>query len=342
MSFFSRLFSRTPSDLLARGDKYMETDSFFDARTCYEDGLQLCSGEDVDGSQRVLFSGRIDEANRKLAERNLYEAGCAWSRGDADKAIDHLELVKTLTYDSIIREKADALLLEYSRSNDVLPLDRQPHVSSCASCAGSPGSDSTEGVSPDDSLAPLEYYELLIQQLPNDQYQRYAVLGENFAYAYNAASRDFHHEALSGFENCIGTLPQDIYQYETGKVLHRLGKDGEAEQHLRMAVQLNRGNSLAWMSLALVLRENLRFQDALTTIEMMVEEHIQPEHALLLRADIFEATGDHEGAVNQYVELLHTPYARAAAEKLHGLLLECGRQNDAAVIFKKYLTTSCH
>ncbi len=342
MGFFSRLFSKTPADLLARGDKYMESDSFFDARTCYEDGLQLCSGEDVDGSLRVMFSGRIDEANRKLAERNLHEAGCVWLRGDVDKAIDHLELVKTLTYDAILREKADTLLLEYSRSNDVSPPGRQPSVSSCASCAGSSHSDSTESVSPDDSLPSLEYYELLIQQLPDGQYQRYAVLGESFACAYNAASRDLHHEALSGFESCIGTLPPDIYQYETGKVLHRLGNDDEAEQHLCTAVQLNRGNSLAWMSLALLQREGLRFQDALTTIETMVAEHIQPEQALLLRADIFEATGDHEGAVNQYVELLHTPYARAVAEKLHGLLLECGRQNDAAVIFKKYLTKSCH
>jgi len=46
--------------------------------------------------------------------------------------------------------------------------------------------------------------------------------------------------------------------------------------------------------------------------------------------------------VNQYVELLQTPYARAAAEKLYGILMEIGRQSDAAVIFKKYLNKSCH
>ena len=74
----------------------------------------------------------------------------------------------------------------------------------------------------------------------------------------------------------------------------------------------------------------------------MVTGQILPEQALLLRAGIFEDCGDHEGAVNQYVELLQTPYARAAAEKLHGVLLEVGRQNDADVIFKKYLNKSCH
>ena len=111
---------------------------------------------------------------------------------------------------------------------------------------------------------------------------------------------------------------------------------------LRMAIQLNGANSLAWIALALVLRESNRFQDTLETIESMVAGQIMPEQALLLRADIYEATGDHEGAVNQYVELLQTPYARAAAEKLYGILLEIGRQSDAATIFKKYLNKSCH
>ena len=69
MNFISRLFSKSPPELLAKGDKYMEADSFFDARTCYEDGLLLCSCEDSSGDLKTLFSERIDTANRKLAER---------------------------------------------------------------------------------------------------------------------------------------------------------------------------------------------------------------------------------------------------------------------------------
>lgn len=318
----------------------MASDSFFDARTCYEDGLRLCSGDDGGSDLKPVFSERIDTANRKLAERNLHEAESAYSRGDSGKAIDHLELVKTLTNDPALREKAEKLRLNFSQPERA-PVE-QIATSSCASCAGSSSSECSDSEHPDDSLPLSEYYELLIQQLPADQYQRYTGLGEDFAHAYIAASRDHHHEALGGFEKCFDTLPHDIYWYEKGKVLHRLGNDREAEQHLRKAVQLNGTNSLAWFSLALVLRENNRFQDALDTIETMVAENIMPEQALLLRAGICEATGDHEGAVNQYVELLHTPYARTAAENLYVILMEIGRQSDAAVIFKKYLNKSCH
>jgi len=340
VNFISRLFSKSPSDLLAKGDRYLESDSFFDARACYEDGLRLCSGEDSGGDLKPLLLERIDTANRGLAERNLYEAEYAHARGDVDKAIDHLELVKTLTNDRAIREKAEMLLLNYAQPES--DHREQASISSCASCAGSSGSECSDSTGSDDSLSPLEYYELLIQQLPVEQYQRYAELGEDFAHAYIAASRDEHHDALSGFELCFDTLPHDIYWYEKGKVQHRLGYDDEAELHLRKAIQLNGTNSLAWIALALVLRESNRFQDALVILESMVAEQIMPEQALLLRADICETTGDHEGAVNQYVELLQTPYARAAAEKLYGILMEIGRQSDAAVIFKKYLNKSCH
>lgn len=318
----------------------MESDCFFDARTCYEDGIRLCSADDAGSDLKALFSERIDAANRKLAGRNIHEAESAYSRGDAAKALDHLELVKTLTYDQALREKAEKLTLEFSQP-DAAPGEQIP-ASSCTTCAGSSCSDSAENVSSDDSLPQLEYYELLIQQLPAEEYQRYAALGEDFACAYIAASRDLHHEALSGFENCSDVLPQDVYQYEKGKVLHRLGNDREAELHFRTAIQLNGANSLAWLALALVLSESHRFQDALETVEAMVAGHILVDQALLLRAELFEATGDHEGAVNQYVDLLQTPYARSAAEKLYGLLLECGRQNDAAVILKKYLNKTCH
>lgn len=337
MNFISKWFSKSPPDLLAKGDKCMESESFFDARTYYEDGLQRSAG----GELEPVLRERIATANLRLAERNLFEAEFAHSRGDFTKAIDHLELAKSLTSDPVVREKADLLLRDYAESDtpDEKPLAA---ASSCNSCSSSSGCAPSESDNTDHSLSLLEYYELLIQQLPAEQCQRYAGLGEGFAFAFIAASQDEHQEALAALEKCVDTVPRDIYCYEKGKLLHRLGNDREAEQQLRSAIQLNGSNALAWLNLALMLREGNRFEDSITVIEAMVSEQILPGEALMLRADIFEATGDHESAVNQYVELLQTPYARAAAEKLYGILLEIGRPTDAAVIFKKYLNKSCH
>ena len=336
MNFISKWFSKSPSDLLAKGDRCLESDSFFDARTYYEDGLHLSAG----GELESVFVERIATANLRLAERNLYEAEFAHSHGDFAKAIDHLELAKTLTHDPVIREKADLLLHNYAENDS--PQEKLLAASSCNSCSTSSGCAPSDSDNSGHSLSISEYYELLIQQLPADQCQRYADLGEDFAHAFIAASHDDHQEALSALEKCIDLIPRDIYSYEKGKLLHRLGNDREAEQLLRTAIQLNGSNSLAWLNLALVLREGNRFQDAITVIEAMVSGELMAGEALLMRADIFEATGDHESAVNQYVALLQTPYARSAAEKLYGILQEIGRHNDAAAIFKKYLNKSCH
>lgn len=337
MNFISKLFSKSPSDLLAKGDKCLESDSFFDARTYYEDGLQRSVGNELE----AVFRERIATANLRLAERNLFEAEFAHSHGDVAKATDHLELAKTLTSDRAIREKADLLLRAYAEKDDHVEAPIAA-ASSCNSCSSSSGCAPSESDNSDHSLPLLEYYELLIQQLPVEQCQRYAGLGEDFAHAFIAASQDQHQEALAALERCSESVPRDIYCYEKGKLLHRLGNDREAEQQLRLAIQLNGDNALAWLNLALVLRESNRFQDAVTVIETMVSQQIMPGEALLMRADICEATGDHESAVNQYVELLQTPYARPAAEKLYGILHELGRPDDAAVIFKKYLNKSCH
>jgi tetratricopeptide (TPR) repeat protein len=335
VSFISRWFSKSPEDLLTKGDNCLELGSFFDARQYYEDGLQRCAGGDLE----AVFIERIAAANFRLAQRNLFEAEFAYSHGDLAKATDHLELAKTLTSDPEIRDKANLLLQKYGEMES---RHEEPQAaSSCNSCSSS-GGDPSDADNSDYSMPLPEYYELLIQQLPTEQRQRYAGLGDDFALAFIAASQDEHQEALAALERCISSIPRDIYCYEKGKLLHRLGNDREAEQQLREAIQLNGSNELAWLNLALVLREGNRFQDAMTVIETMISGQIMSGEALLMRADIFEVTGDHESAVNQYVELLQTAFARPAAEKLYVILQELGRPNDAAVIFKKYLNKSCH
>lgn len=340
MSLFSKLFSKSPEDLLAKGDRYLQTESYFDARTCYEDGLQRC-GSDGSGLQlKSVFQERIITANGKLAELNLQEAGFSISRGDFDKAVDHLELVKTLTYDAALREKAEQMLAE-CRTQDNEPAE-PAKASACGSCSSAKASDCAEAPQYDESLPPMVYYDLLIRQLPPEQYQRYSQLGEDFAYAYVAASLDKHEEALTRLEQSAETVSQDIYCCEVGKILHRIGKDQEAEQYLRQGLQTNRTNTLIWYNLALLLVDSGRLGECLQLLDTMIAEEMMPEQAMLMRAEILEASGDFDGAISQYTTLLSTPLSRTAAEKMHGILIHVGRHNDAAVIFKKYMGKCCH
>ena len=340
MSFLSKLFSKSPADLLAKGDRLLDSERFFDARTCYEDGLLRCSDDESQAGLKKELNGRIEKANFKLAELNLAEAEFAFSRGDSIKAIDHIELVKTLSYDVCLLEKAEKLLKEQSDSES--PPAELTLSSSCNSCSQTQADGHAGGQHSDDSLHPLEYFELLIRQLPDDLYQRYSVLGEDFAYAYVAACQDNHAEALSLFENWSAGSNLDIYCCERGKVLHRLGCDIEAEQHLRKAIELNARNSLAWLNLALLLIDGDRFEEAISVLDVMISDDMMAEQAMLMRGEILEATGSLDAAIHQYSRLLKTQYARSAAEKLHGVLIRAGRHSDAAQVFKQFLGNCCH
>lgn len=343
MKILSRLFSKSPSDYLAKGDRYFDSDAFFDARSCYEDGLQRCANDDSAAALAKTFQEKIITANNRLAELNLREAEFALSHGAPDKAVDYLELVKTLTYDADIREKAE-IMLQACRSEEDIPAEpaNESKASACGSCSHTSGADCAETPYYDESLPPMEYYDLLIRQLPEEQYHRYAELGEDFAYAYVAASLDRHEEALTRLTQTTGTVSQDIYYCETGKILHRIGKDLEAEQCLRKALDINRRNTLTWYNLALLLIDSSRLEECMQLLDTMIAEEIMPEQAMLMRAELLEATGDLEGAINQYTPLLSTPLARSAAEKMHGVLILSGRHNDAAIIFKKYVGKCCH
>jgi hypothetical protein len=61
-----------------------------------------------------------------------------------------------------------------------------------------------------------------------------------------------------------------------------------------------------------------------------------------MRGEILESTGRPEEAIEQYSRLLSTPFARSAAEKLHGVLLKSDRHTDAAFVFKQFLSKCSH
>ncbi len=336
MNFFKKLFVRNPEDFLAKGDTLFAAGSFFEARSAYEDGLQCCNDEGLQAS----LQGKIYESNRSLAMLNLDEAEHALSRGAEDKAREHLELAKTLTDDVGIREKAEAKLAGLIKiSNDQEPLASH---GSCSSC--SHGSDEPHAalINEDVTLDPHEYYELLIHQLPQEIYDRYTLLGEDFACMFISASHDQHSEALGLLEKWFKGSDSDIYNYEKGKILHRLGKIPESEFCLRESIRINPTNSMPYLGLALLLIEESRFDDALRHVEAMIEGDIFTGQALMMRAEIFELTGDLETAITLYGNLLDTPISKSAAERLFSILNATNRHAEAKHIFKRYLGSCKH
>jgi tetratricopeptide (TPR) repeat protein len=159
---------------------------------------------------------------------------------------------------------------------------------------------------------------------------------------YISASHDQHAEALELLEKWFKGSDRDIYCYEKGKILHRLGKISESETYMLESIRENIHNPLPQLGLALLYIEEHRLEDAARQIDAMIAAEIFTGQALMMRGEVFELSGDLEGAIRQYGSLLETPIARSAAERLHEILVECNRQPEAANIFKRYLGKCQH
>ncbi len=220
--------------------------------------------------------------------------------------------------------------------------ESNPQPNGCASCnAIEPDGQSALHVDEPD-MHRLDHYELLIRQLPAEMYRRYAGLGEEFIDVYLVASRDDHENALDLLEEWYKGFDEDIYLYEKGMILHRLGRVEESESCFRKALCGNSANPLPHLGLALLLCESKRLDEAAVQLDTMIAEGILVEQALMLRGDVSMLAGDVNGAIMRYGMLLTSPHARSAAEKLHGLLIHSGREQEAAVVNKKYLVGCRH
>ncbi|MDO9324663.1 MAG: hypothetical protein Q7T80_06855 [Methanoregula sp.] len=339
MKFLAKFFFKSPEKLLAKGDHYLDSGEFFDAKRYYEDGLKCCTDDESVNGLKATFTLRIAVAKQKIAELNFHEAEFALSSGYFDRAVEHLHLVKALAHDEVLLKKADKMLCECVKK----PIESSKHASLSAGlfCSSTDVENTLETQELDGSLPTMEYFDLLIQQLPKEQYIRYSQLGEDFASAYVVASLNKHEEALSLLDSWHDDSCRDIYFCERGKLLHRLGHDEEAEQHFLLALQMDRTNVIALYNLALFLVEKNRIVEAVHMLETMESDGLMTEQALLLRAEVIKTVGNLDSAINLYSQLLTSQLSRTAAEKLYGVLHEAKRHSDAEIVFKRYLSKYC-
>jgi len=344
MGFLSRLFGGKPEDILLKGEREMSDGNFYEARCCFEDGLSRCRNKMEYANLIEQFEQNIIKANNSLSRLNLDVAGHAISERNIDKAREHLELAKTLTLEPEVREKADLLLASINEKvNNTKELATPTGCSSCSSCSPHGEAGKVESALDDTELDPRIHYELLIHQLPEEMFERYLALGEDFAYIYIAASRDEHSYALELLEAWHKSdADDDIYLNEKGKILHRLGQIEQSEECFRAAIACNTNNHLPYLGLSLLMLEGNRFDDAGLLLDEMIAGNIFRGQSIMMRGEVFQLTGDLDRAIEVYASLLPTPLAKSAAEKLYEILQLQNRHAEAAALHKQYLKSCSH
>lgn len=344
MGFLSKFFGNNPQDMLRKGEKQLADGNFYEARCSFEDGLASCQNKAEHLHLQELFERNIAAANLSLALLNIDVARHAASEGNHDKTVEHLELAKTLTSDENVREKADLLLASFGeKANNKNELASTSGCSSCTTCAPQDESHNARSGFDETGLDLRIHYELLIHQLPEEMFERYSSLGEDFACMYIAASHDEHEYALDLLEAWHVTgKDDDIYLNEKGKILHRLGRIAQSEECFKSAIACNSQYHLPYLGLALLLLEESRFDEAGLLLDEMIVDNIFKGQSIMMRAEVFQVAGDMDRAIELFASLLTTPLAKAAAGKLYEILQLQNRHTEAAALYKQYLKSCGH
>ena len=339
--FFRKLFGKDCRQLSEKGDSYLADGRFADARHAYGEALERLPDGDEGERLRTMLNAGMTEAGNGLAVMNIEEARLYLNQNNMAKAREYLELALQLAEDGGVREKAENLMSRIDSPPIISPVEMEHGHHGCSSCQSSSHQDSTDNS--EGSLSLGDRFHLLIQTLPGGLSERYAKLGEKFAYGYIELHDGNLDSAFQSFTELTATeRGNDILLYELGTVTFRKGEVAEAERLFRASAEINPFNPLTRLGLAQLLIFTKRLDEAMTELELMVENGLLASDALIMIGDVWCLKGEEGAAIDHFAKLLeNTSFQKVAAERLVPLLMKQGREPEAQFLAKQYLKGCC-
>lgn len=341
--FFKKFFTKSFEQILVKGNDLFKNEHYAEARQCFFDALEKIEDSSGEEQNRAYLQSMISRCGNFLAEMNICEAEAAIRSGNREKAAEYLELSLQLADDVSIRENTEKLISSLTQISSADNNKSEPAGKhACSSCASShQHTPETPHVLPD-NLRSHEQFQLLINTLPGDLPQRYATLGEEFAETYLIAHSDDNGKALNKFRQLLSAGDNDIILYETAILEYKDGRVDVCESLLRRALKLNADNPVCNLSLAQLLADAGRLDEAAALLKSMMDRMILYEQSLVMLADVYTVQGDQENAINLLSSgILMPALKKASAERLVPILAAQGRDKEAAYIVKTYLKGCC-
>jgi len=242
MAFLKNLFGK--GDPLATMEKALRENRWADA---------LAAGEKLQGQELAPeTSARVHDllaaAGDGLAMLNLTEGEGCLRAGEIGRAIEHFSLASEQARGEELKERiAQAMTDCSSTAPSAAPVEPVSDHSCASGCCSSSGDSPAES----EPVFPVEgepdsqdLFELILGGLPTDLASRYRGRGVAFRNALLAAHRE-----EEGALHLLDLLPEegkdDLFFFERGSLLGRLGQTEAACRDLERAVDLNPQHLLA-------------------------------------------------------------------------------------------------
>ncbi|PLX93450.1 MAG: hypothetical protein C0620_07605 [Desulfuromonas sp.] len=304
MGLFSRLFSKT-NDLTAL-KKAIDQQRYADALHIAEE----LNGSDIDAAERVKVQQLAARAGDALAKINLDEGLFLLRDGQRERAAEHLQLAQQQAVsEELIHQASEAL--QQLDVPTTLPLQNAPASSSSCSSCSSCGPDNGEVPAP---LAAEDHpdfdaqLELILVGYPEPLATRYQQKSSEFLQAFVLAHQGDDLEAMKQFGKLPANEQDDLFDFEVGSLMARLGEPERGCDALYSAFQKNPDFLLAAETLVSILVAMKHYAKAISFISEILAQDRELAFCHAQLASVYHVSNDAENALS---------HARLALEAGH-------------------------
>jgi len=330
MGLLRRLFF-SKSDLPALR-KAVSTKRYADALLIAE---ELCEGE-LGSAERAEIENLVGQAGDKLARINLDEGTYLFKEQQWDRAAEHLQLAQQQGVSSALKQEIEDAFhqLEAAQASSAEAIAS----SSCSSCSSGDSTVDAESASlPEQDMPDFDaQLDLILTSYPADLVPRYQNKSQEFKEAFVLGHQGEEEEALKR----LGALPaaeqDDLFDFEVGCLMARLGEGPKACDALYSALQQNSTLLLATEAMVSILLSLKEHQKALSFMQEMMAKDQPPAFCHAQLATIYHAMDDADNALHHGSKALESGHAETHIVLMTAMLHEGKQQlNEAEVLYRK-------
>ncbi len=278
--------------------------------------------------------GEIKDSTHKagdtLAQLNLEEGLFLLRDDQLQRASDHLQLAQQQAVSTELQQQVEEALKQVEQVDSDQPTlpTTSNSCSSCSSCS-SQEMNATE-TSDEDPLDLDSMLELILGSYPQELAQRYRQKSAAFLQAFVAGHQGEEVEAMKQFGKLAASEQDDLFDFEVGSLMARLGEPVKGCDALYSALQKNPDFLLAAETLVTLLVTMKKHQAAIDFVKELLDKKYDVAFCHAQLTSVYHVMGNGEQALHYGRKAIDAGQTDIRIVLIVAMLLEANKEMDQA------------
>ncbi|MCA1797796.1 MAG: hypothetical protein LC645_09775 [Geobacteraceae bacterium] len=307
------------------------------SRRRYADALHIAEElhkYDLESEERAEVENLMGEAGDKLARINLDEGLYLLREQQWKGAAEHLELARVQVFSTELQREIEQALQQLEQQQGVAPgAESSGSRSSCSNCNGGDASPAATEVPEEDKPDFDAQLELILTSYPDELVPRYHNKSQAFKEAFVLGHQGEEVEALKGLGKLPAAEQDDLFDFEAGCLMARLGEGPKACDALYSALKQNPALELATEIMVSVLIGLKEYRKGINFIQEMMAKNQDPIFCHAQLATLYHAMDDADSALSHARKAVEGGYDDNSIALMAAMLLEAKEEYPEAETF---------